>query len=109
MSSTCEDWAAPQHLSSGPIVLSELVTNAVEHTSGPVDVHLAEHDGELRIGVRDHADEPPVTRADDPDSTSGRGLRIVQSLSRATGALPASGGGKLVWAVLAAEPVTASA
>ena len=109
LSSTCEDWAAPHHLSSGPIVLSELVTNAVEHTSGPVDVHLAEHDGELRIGVRDRGDEPPVTRADDPDGTSGRGLRIVQSLSRATGTLPASGGGKLVWAVLAAEPVTASA
>lgn len=109
LSSTCEEWATPQHLSSGPIVLSELVTNAVEHTGGPVDVHLAEHDGELRIGVRDHADAPPVTRVDDPTSTGGRGLRIVQSLSRATGALPASGGGKLVWAVLATDPVTAPA
>ncbi len=85
------------------------MTNAVEHTTGPIDVHLSEHGGELRIGVRDHADEAPVTRADDPDSTSGRGLRIVQSLCRATGALPASGGGKLVWAVLAPEPVSAPA
>lgn len=108
LSSTCEDWDTPQHLSSGPIVVSELVTNAVEHTGGPVDLHLAEHGRELRVGVRDHGEEAPVTRADDPASTSGRGLRIVQSLCRATGALPAAGGGKLVWAVLAADPVTAS-
>lgn len=109
LSRACEDWATPQHLSTGPLVVSELVANAVEHTDGPVDVHLAEHDGELRIGVRDHADRPPVTRDEDPDATSGRGLRIVQSLSRATGALPAAGGGKLVWAVLADDSVSAPA
>ncbi|KQX66161.1 ATP-binding protein [Angustibacter sp. Root456] len=102
---TCLDWQVPQHLEAGPLVVSELVTNAVQHTDGDVDVQLAEHDGRLRVAVRDRGDEPPVTPAVDPHSLSGRGLRIVQTLAATSGALPAAGGGKVVWAVLDAAGV----
>ncbi len=103
LSRTCSGWDVAEHLSAGPLVVSELVTNAVEHGRGEVDVHLAEYHGDLRIAVRDREERPPVTRNEDPDSLDGRGLRIVQSLARASGALPAAGGGKLVWAVLGRE------
>jgi anti-sigma regulatory factor (Ser/Thr protein kinase) len=100
---TCRDWRVPQHLEAGTLVVSELVTNAVQHTDGDVDVQLAEHDGRLRVAVRDRGDAPPVTPAADLDRLSGRGLRIVETLAATSGALPAAGGGKVVWAVL--DPV----
>ncbi|MGN6613031.1 MAG: ATP-binding protein [Angustibacter sp.] len=84
-------------------MISELVTNAVQHTDGDIDVRLAEHEGRLRVAVRDRGDEPPVTPVRGTDSVSGRGLRIVETLAATSGALPAAGGGKVVWAVL--DPV----
>ena len=105
LSRTCLDWQVPQHLASGPLVVSELVTNAVQHTGGDVDVHLAEHEGRLRVAVRDRDDRPPVRPVDDPESLAGRGLRIVEALAASSGALPAAGGGKVVWAVLDPEEI----
>ena len=52
-SQTCLDWDMSEHLVAGPIIVSELVTNAVEHADGDVDVFLAENARFLRIAVRD--------------------------------------------------------
>lgn len=108
LSNTCLDWDMSQHLVAGPIIVSELVTNAVEHANGDVDVFLAENDRSLRIAVRDRNPAPPVTPPLDVESLRGRGLQIVQALSQSTGALPAAGGGKLIWAVLGPDPSSAS-
>jgi anti-sigma regulatory factor (Ser/Thr protein kinase) len=100
LSRTCVMWDLSQHLASGPVIVSELVTNAVQHAGGEVDVFLAEYAGSLRIAVRDRDGASPVTPVLDLESLRGRGLRIVETLAQSSGALPAAGGGKLVWAVL---------
>jgi len=96
----CLDWGLNQQLASGPLVVSELVTNAIQHANTDIDVVLASHDGRLRVGVRDRSPAPPVTRHAPPDATGGRGLRVVEALARASGAWPTVDGGKFVWAVL---------
>ena len=94
------DWGLNQHLASGPLVVSELVTNAIQHAHTDIDVVLAAEGRRLRIAVRDRDPSPPVTRSTGPEALSGRGLRVVQTLARASGALPTVDGGKFVWAVL---------
>ncbi|SER98624.1 Histidine kinase-like ATPase domain-containing protein [Pedococcus cremeus] len=96
----CLDWGLNQQLASGPLVVSELVTNAIQHANSDIDVVLAAHDGRLRVGVRDRSPAPPVTRHAPPDATGGRGLRVVEALARSSGAWPTVDGGKFVWAVL---------
>ena len=108
LSQTCLDWDLGEHLVAGPIIMSELVTNAVEHANGDIDVFLAENARSLRIAVRDRNAAPPVTPPLDVESLRGRGLQIVQALSQSTGALPAAGGGKLIWSVLGPDASSAS-
>ena len=96
----CLDWGFNQHLASGPLVVSELVTNAIQHANTDIDVFLAGDGARLRVGVRDRNPAPPVTRLTAPDASAGRGLRVVQALARGSGALPTVDGGKFVWAVL---------
>jgi anti-sigma regulatory factor (Ser/Thr protein kinase) len=96
----CLDWGLNQHLASGPLVVSELVTNAIQHANTEIDVILAGDGARLRVGVRDRNPAPPVTRVTAPDASGGRGLRVVQALARGSGALPTVDGGKFVWAVL---------
>jgi hypothetical protein len=96
----CLDWGLNQHLASGPLVVSELVTNAIQHANTDIDVILAGDGARLRVGVRDRNPAPPVTRVTAPDASGGRGLRVVQALARGSGALPTVDGGKFVWAVL---------
>ncbi|MCZ2523467.1 ATP-binding protein [Streptomyces sp. NPDC059506] len=90
------------------LIVSELATNAVQHTRGrspvlTVEVRL-ERDAWLRIGVTDGHPRLPrrPSRPDRPDN--GRGLLIVRTLTAAAGgrfcAAPAAGGGKTVWALL---------
>jgi hypothetical protein len=96
----CLDWGLNQQLASGPLVVSELVTNAIQHANTDIDVMLASHGGRLRVGVRDRSPAPPVTRNPGPDAIGGRGLRVVEALARSSGAWPTVDGGKFVWAVL---------
>jgi histidine kinase-like protein len=96
----CLDWGLNQHLASGPLVVSELVTNAIQHARTDIEVVLAADGSKLRIAVRDRDPSPPVTQSTEPEAPTGRGLRVVQTLSRASGAFPTVDGGKFVWAVL---------
>jgi anti-sigma regulatory factor (Ser/Thr protein kinase) len=81
------------------LIVSELVTNAVEHsgcTAGEtitLDVRIS--DGCLRISVRD-----PDRCARPGTLDSGLGLRLVEKLAHRWGSERA--GGRLVWAELAA-------
>lgn len=85
------------------LVLSELVTNAVAHARVPgrlIAVRLELLGGELRIEVHDASSDRPVLLPwPDDDIESGRGLRLVQTLSNAWGCCPRRGLGKFVWAV----------
>ena len=96
----CRDWGMNHHLDSGELVITELVTNALIHTTSDIEVLLAGDQDRLRIGVRDRDPAPPGSPSVDSDSLTGRGLLLVDALSESSGAMPTNDGGKLVWAVL---------
>jgi GAF domain-containing protein len=83
------------------LVVSELVTNAVLHTSGPVTVRLLTRDDAVRVEVEDSEPAPPVRVRRSEGAMTGRGLTLVACLSSSWGVQPA-GSGKLVWAELRA-------
>jgi anti-sigma regulatory factor (Ser/Thr protein kinase) len=92
------------------LVVSELGTNAVEHTAsgGPSGLFVVEVEVEadhVRVAVVDMgADTEPFASLDDPAdvaAVSGRGLCIVETVSAKWGSEPVRAG-RRVWAVIAA-------
>jgi anti-sigma regulatory factor (Ser/Thr protein kinase) len=93
---TCEDWHCEPAGWTATQLVSELATNAVLHARTVFTVQM-HRDGEvLRVGVRDGSTVAPKVRGYGSESTTGRGLRLVESLSRAWG-VEHSGDGKAVW------------
>jgi len=68
------------------LVVSELVTNAIKHGTGMVDVEVAVSAAAVRVLVTSGAgsDEPHVKAASDEDH-GGRGLAIMAALTRQWG------------------------
>ncbi|WP_406193631.1 ATP-binding protein [Kitasatospora sp. NBC_01560] len=90
------------------LVVSELVTNAVRHGGGRIELRLRPSPPGLRVEVSDGSTEPPVLRYDDDPAVPGRhGLRVVALLSWDWGSVPAAGG-KTVWSEIAAPPAAAA-
>lgn len=87
------------------LVVSELVTNAVLHGGGCTGVEVTTTAAGVRVEVRDASREPPMLGRPSEGSLTGRGLRLVASLSAAWGA-DAEGAGKVVWADLSGGPAT---
>lgn len=83
------------------LIVSELVTNAVQHGVGEITLSLAPTDDGIRVGVHDHGGGVPEPRASDPRATGGRGLRLVELLSAGWGVAPTGDSGKTVWAQVA--------
>ncbi len=83
------------------LVVSELVTNAIVHAKTGLSVKVRCGDSSVRIGVRDGSSTAPFVRDPGPAATFGRGMRLVETLSRDWGVDPA-GAGKVVWAELQA-------
>ncbi|MEU9451078.1 SpoIIE family protein phosphatase [Streptomyces sp. NPDC048277] len=82
------------------LVVSELVTNALIHTGGPVRLDLTLVDHRLRIAVADASPRSPVKPPNIGwEATGGRGILLVEAMSAAWGTVPVSGG-KQVWADL---------
>ncbi|GGV08853.1 hypothetical protein GCM10010495_22100 [Kitasatospora herbaricolor] len=97
----------------GELLLSELVTNAIEHAHVPPDrlimVHFALTEGRLRIEVHDpgdhHLDTGAAVALPAPDEESGRGLWLVRHLSDQWGCQARTSGiGKAVWCTVAPAP-----
>ncbi len=64
------------------LLASELVTNAVKHANGPIDVRAYVRDGYLRLEVGDFAaDSTPLPRQAHAEDEGGRGMEIVEKLS----------------------------
>ncbi|MCT2590965.1 ATP-binding protein [Streptomyces sp. N2-109] len=92
------------------LVLSELLTNAVQHARVPpgreVETRYAAGPDGLRVEVHDACPEWPRFRVPDDESCEGRGLILVDALADKWGVSERSGPGKVVWAHLSLPPDT---
>ena len=100
---TCSDWGCSHQVLAATLIASELVTNAVLHARTPLTMSVSRCGRRLRVGVRDHDSTPPTPRVVGSDDASGRGMQVVEALCEDWGVLSAAGG-KLVWAILPAQP-----
>jgi anti-sigma regulatory factor (Ser/Thr protein kinase) len=84
------------------LVVSEVVTNAVQHGAGVVLVRLLRRRTHVRVEVQDNSPRLPVLLAVGGRAAErGRGLHIVRNLASHWGS-QRNAGGKLVWAELPA-------
>ncbi|TWG05434.1 anti-sigma regulatory factor (Ser/Thr protein kinase) [Streptomyces brevispora] len=91
------------------LLVSELVTNSMRYTPGPIDVRLVRPhpngDGPvthpaLLVEVSDPLPDPPTERRAGPDDEGGRGLQLVACSARRWGTRRGKTG-KTVWFELA--------
>ncbi|MER6064139.1 SpoIIE family protein phosphatase [Streptomyces sp. NPDC001792] len=89
-------WGLQKLATSTELIVSELVTNAILHATGPIRLRLIRH-RVLVCEVVDHSSIAPHLRRAHINDESGRGLFLVAQLARRWGTrhLP---DGKLVWA-----------
>jgi anti-sigma regulatory factor (Ser/Thr protein kinase) len=69
------------------LLVSELVTNAVRHGTGPIELTMSIDVDLVRVTVGDHGGRQPVLRPRPPDAAAdgGMGLRLVDDLATAWG------------------------
>ncbi|WP_327431325.1 ATP-binding protein [Streptomyces sp. NBC_01236] len=96
----------PELTDTAELLTSELVSNAVKHSDGPVSVRLRTRGGVVRVGVMDNHPELPDPLPRTPDEDFGRGLFLVDALADTWGrypllAHPRTAGWKVVWFELA--------
>ncbi|MFE9169430.1 ATP-binding protein [Streptomyces kebangsaanensis] len=97
------DWHLESLGDTASLLVSELVTNSLQHAAGPIGVRLLRPEGlpgVLLVEVSDPLPGLPREQPARPDDESGRGLQLVASTSRRWGTRPDSTG-KTVWFELA--------
>ncbi|WFB06181.1 ATP-binding protein [Streptomyces sp. LX-29] len=116
VTSVLTEWGLPASAEAAEtvrLIVSELATNAVQHTSGQspvftVDVRL-DRDERLRIGVTDSHPRWPKRMPAAVQQDNGRGMVIIRCLTAESGGslfvTPTPEGGKTVWIAM---PWTAS-
>ncbi|MEU1045373.1 ATP-binding protein [Streptomyces sp. NPDC005897] len=101
---TLGDWRLDSVGDIAALLVSELVTNALRHATGPIGVRVVRDPagaaGILRVEVSDPLPDPPRERAARPDDEDGRGLQLVATAARRWGTRPGEAG-KTVWFELA--------
>ncbi|WNI26065.1 ATP-binding protein [Streptomyces sp. ITFR-16] len=105
------DWGLPDGTEEADtirLILSELATNAVQHTFGQsptftVDLRL-EREELFRLGVTDSHPRRPQRLPAAVQQDNGRGMVIIRSLAKEYGGrltvTPTADGGKTVWIAL---------
>ncbi|HSE10627.1 MAG TPA: SpoIIE family protein phosphatase [Nocardioidaceae bacterium] len=103
VSSHLSGQAAPRTLVDDAVLTtSELVTNAIVHGLGPIDVRLRTNSREVLIEVRDRATFQPRKLRPTAEDEHGRGLQIVAALADRWGTRVTEDG-KSVWCVLSSS------
>jgi two-component sensor histidine kinase len=91
-------WNAPHDADDVALLVTELVTNVLDHVGGEASItlELALAEDWLRISVADGSSVRPVVRELSTENPRGRGLRLVQAIADRWGAEDHRGG-KRVW------------
>ena len=97
--------ASEAFVSDAMLATSELVTNALLHSHGVIELSACfdRATGWLRVEVSDSSSDLPQDVARVPHQVGGLGLRVVAELSSAWGSLPTDHG-KTVWFELGQSP-----
>ncbi|MEU3305161.1 SpoIIE family protein phosphatase [Streptomyces sp. NPDC006678] len=90
------EWGLEDLEDSTTLIVSELVTNAVRHSTGPIGLRLIQHQV-LTVEVSDAGACTPRARSPRTMDEHGRGLFLVAQLSQRWGSRPVPDG-KVVWA-----------
>ncbi len=95
-------WASEgDEADSASLLVTELVTNAIRFSPGPVILALWRPPGLLVVEVSDQSPDLPLQRRAGPGSENGRGLVLVEQLSREWGCYVPGPGWKTVWCSIA--------
>jgi anti-sigma regulatory factor (Ser/Thr protein kinase) len=95
-------WREEAMVPDAELVASELATNAVQHAASPFRVSVDRSIGVVCIAIQDAVDDRAEQQHPSSDEMGGRGMAIVDSLSRRWGC-DALVSGKVVWAELVAS------
>ena len=79
------------------LVITEMLSNAVEHGGGPRWLSLELVEESVHVEVCDDGPDPPRLQPHDPWASRGRGLQLVEALSSRWGWTD-DPPGKVVWA-----------
>ncbi len=102
-----DEWGLDRVEDAVLLVVSELATNVVLHARTAYDLVLERRGDVVRVTLLDDAVAGPVRRRTGLRAATGRGLGLVETVSRAWGRTdePALGGrAKGVWADVSTEP-----
>jgi anti-sigma regulatory factor (Ser/Thr protein kinase) len=98
----CADWGIHGAQATLELVVTELVTNAVQHACSAPLVTLGLRTDEATVSVEDvlpgERPRPQLTSADAPECR-GKGLLLVGALAKCWGVIDRAGG-KAVWATV---------
>jgi anti-sigma regulatory factor (Ser/Thr protein kinase) len=91
---------AQELVEAAELMACELATNCVQHARTDFELAIYDRHGEIRVEVSDAGCGRPTLRSPAAIEPSGRGLHIVQALSKAWGVVPGEEGTR-VWFTLA--------
>jgi anti-sigma regulatory factor (Ser/Thr protein kinase) len=92
---TLDDWGLAEEAFTTELILSELVTNALRHATGPIRVRLI-RDRALICEVADGSSTAPHLRTAATTDEGGRGLFLVARFAERWGTRY-SANGKVIW------------
>ncbi|MDN3351944.1 ATP-binding protein [Actinomadura sp. DC4] len=109
--SVLKAWDLPHLVETAELLVSELITNTVKHAGGVMEppddlsdiprvILSVSRSDALLVEVWDAGTEPAVLRTAAADDVDGRGLDLVDALSKEWGGELLETGGKVVWFVI---------
>jgi serine phosphatase RsbU (regulator of sigma subunit)/anti-sigma regulatory factor (Ser/Thr protein kinase) len=90
------EWRLDELRETTVLLVSEVVTNALRHTGGEVELTMCRLPGRLRVEVADDVSTEPRDRDADLLDEAGRGVPLLDGFSDRWGTAP-RGEGKIVW------------
>ncbi|MFI8236123.1 ATP-binding protein [Streptomyces sp. NPDC085866] len=90
------DWALGDLADTAELLVSELVTNALRHTRGPLRLNLRLRHSRLLCEVEDTESTCPALNVVDSDAEGGRGIELLDLLADAWGSMRTPTG-KTMW------------
>jgi anti-sigma regulatory factor (Ser/Thr protein kinase) len=94
---TLHEWGCDRVEGVAALLVSEVVTNAVQHGQSNAVLSARYEAGRLEVRVQDKSDSLPILGRVEPEGATGRGLILVNALSDRWGVEPLASGGKSVY------------